>query len=145
MDKTIILQLSNGVGSYAKLAESLGVGRNTILRRIKRLVEKGLIVKQVGAIPNLTKLNLSAISVMLDIPQSEVEKIIKVLKNQSRVQFLWRTFGAYNVTAVIICDKGEEGSCISKLRTILEKMKVNPNKFEAAISYSWEKINFSPF
>jgi DNA-binding Lrp family transcriptional regulator len=145
LDKKIILQLSNGVASYAKLAETCGVGRNTIHRRINRLVEDGLIDKKVRAIPNFTKLDLSAISVMIDIPQSEVDRVIKLLKNQSRVKFLWRTFGAYNLTAVIICDKGEEGMCISKLRTVLEKMRVNPNKFEAAISYSWEKIDFSPF
>ena len=145
LDKKIILHLSNGVASYAKLAENCGVGRNTIHRRINRLVASDLIDKKVRAIPNFTKLNLSAISVMLDIPQSDVDKVIKLLKNQSRVKFLWKTFGAYNITAVIICNKGDEGTCISKLRTILEKMRVNPNKFEAAISYSWEKIDFSPF
>ncbi len=145
LDKKIILHLSNGVASYAKLAENCGVGRNTIHRRINRLVAGDIIDKKVRAIPNFTKLNLSAISVMLDIPQSDVDKVIKLLKNQSRVKFLWKTFGAYNITAVIICDKGDEGMCISKLRTILEKMRVNPNKFEAAISYSWEKIDFSPF
>ena len=145
LDKKIILHLSNGVASYAKLAENCGVGRNTIHRRINRLVASDLIDKKVRAIPNFTKLNLSAISVMLDIPQSDVDKVIKLLKNQSRVKFLWKTFGAYNITAVIICNKGDEGMCISKLRTILEKMRVNPNKFEAAISYSWEKIDFSPF
>jgi len=145
LDKKIILYLSNGVASYAKLAEDCGVGRNTIHRRIKRLVSSGLIDKKVRAIPNFTKLNLSAISVMFDVPQSEVDRVIMVLKKQSRVKFLWKAFGAYNITAVIICDKGQEGVCISKLRTVLEKMRVKPNKFEAAISYSWEKIDFSPF
>ncbi len=88
---------------------------------------------------------IAAITVMLDIPQSEVDRVIKLLKNQSRVKFLWRTFGAYNITVVIICDKGSEGTCISKLRTVLEKMRVKTNKFETTISYSWEKIDFSPF
>jgi DNA-binding Lrp family transcriptional regulator len=129
LDKKIILHLSNGVASYSILAENCGVGRNTIHRRINRLVN----------------LNLSAITVLLDITQSEVDRVIKILKNQSRVKFLWRTFGAYNITVVIICDKGEEGVCISKLRTVLEKMRVKTNKFETTISYSWDKIDFSPF
>jgi DNA-binding Lrp family transcriptional regulator len=145
LDKKIILHLSNGVASYSILAENCGVGRNTIHRRINRLVTAGLIDKKVRAIPNFTNLNLSAITVLLDITQSEVDRVIKILKNQSRVKFLWRTFGAYNITVVIICDKGEEGVCISKLRTVLEKMRVKTNKFETTISYSWDKIDFSPF
>jgi DNA-binding Lrp family transcriptional regulator len=145
LDKKIILQLSNGITSYANLAESCGVGRNTINRRIKRLVAEDIIDKKVRAIPNFTKMARSAISVMLEIPQSEVDKVITFLNNQKQVKFLWRTFGTYNVVAVILCTKGEEGNCISKLKTILEKMKVNPKKFETAISYSWEKIDFSPF
>jgi len=145
LDKKIILHFSRGVYSYSELAEKCGVGRNTIYRRVNRLEAEDVIDKKVRAIPNFTKLNLSAICVMMDIAQSEASKVIGFLKNQAQVKLLWRTFGAYNLTTVIICSKGEEGRCISNLREILEKMKVTVNKFEASISFTWEKIDFAPF
>jgi len=145
LDKKIIFHFSRGVYSYSELAEKCGVGRNTIYRRVNRLEAENVIDKKVRAIPNFTKLNLSAIIVMMDIAQSEASKVIGFLKNQAQVKFLWRTFGAYNLTTVIICSKGEEGRCISNLREILEKMRVTVNKFEASISFTWEKIDFAPF
>jgi len=145
LDRKIIMQLSEGVASYAELADKCGVGRNTIYRRINRLESQKIIDKMVRSIPNFTKLNLSAIVVMMDIAQSQVSKVIEFLKKQSQVKFLWKTFGSYNITTVIICNRGEEGNCISNLREVLEKMRVAPTKFETSISFSWEKINFSPF
>jgi len=145
VDMKILLNLSSGVISYAKLAENCEVGLNTLYRRIRRLVAEDFIVKKIRGIPNFTKLNLSAINVMLDISESEVDRVTKLLKNQSPVKFLWKTFGIYNIIAVIICKNGEEGMCISQLRTVLEKMRVTINKFETAISYSWKKIDLSPF
>jgi len=145
LDRKIILQLCNGIYSYAELAERCGVGRNTIYRRINRLEAEKIIDKKVRAIPNFTRLNLSAICVMMDVAQSDVERLIKFLKKQEQVKFLWKTFGAYNITSVIICNKGEEGRCISNLRELLEKMMINLNKFEAAISFTWEKIDLCPY
>jgi DNA-binding Lrp family transcriptional regulator len=145
LDKKIIVQLSRGIHSYAELAEKCGAGRNTIYRRVNRLEASGIIDRKLRAMVNFTKLNLSAICVMMDIAQSEVDRVIGFLVRQSQVKFLWRTFGPYNIATVILCNKGEEGKCISTLREVLEKMRVNPNKFEASISYIWEKIDLSPF
>lgn len=145
IDKKIILNLSRGVYSYSELAEKCGVGRNTIYRRISRLEAEKIIDMMVRAIPNFTKLNLSAICVMMDIAQSDMERVMGFLKRQPEVKFLWRTFGAYNITTVFICNKGEEGNCVSNLREALEKMQIKLNKFEASISFTWEKIDFSPF
>jgi len=145
LDKRIISQLSRGIHSYAELAEKCGVGRNTVYRRINRLEKEKIIDMMVRAIPNFTKLNLSAICVMLDIAQADTDRVIGFLKRQPEVKFLWRTFGSYSITTVFICNKGEEGNCISNLRAALEKMHVNLNKFEASISFTWEKIDFSPF
>jgi len=145
LDKKIILQLCNGVYSYAELAEKCGVGRNTIYRRVSRLEAEKVIDKRVRAIPSFTKLNLSAICVMMDVAQSDVEPLINFLKKQVQVKFLWKTFGSYNITTVILCNRGEEGNCISNLREVLEKMRVNLHKFEASVSFTWEKIDICPY
>jgi len=145
LDKKIILHLSQGVYSYAELAEKCGAGRNTIYRRVNQLETSGIIDRKLRAVVNFTKLNLSAICVMMDIPQSEVDRVVSFLGRQPQVKLLWRTFGPYNITTVILCNKGEEGKCISNLREVLEKMRIALNKFEASISYIWEKIDLSPF
>ena len=145
LDRKIVSRFAEGVYSYSELAEKCGVGRSTVYRRIRRLEAEEVIDKKVRAVPNFTKLNLSAICVMMDIAQSEVSKVIDFLKRQPQTKFLWRTFGAHNLTSVIICNKGEEGNCISNLRESLEKMRVDVNKFEAAISFTWEKIDLAPF
>lgn len=145
LDSKIILHLCSGIKSYAELAEKCGVGRNTIYRRIERLEAEKIIDRKVMAIPDFTKLNLSAICIMIDVAQSNVEHIVNFLKRQNQVKFLWKTFGSYNITVVIICNKGEEGNCVSNLREILEKMRVPVNKFEASISFTWEKIDLSPY
>jgi len=145
LDKKIILHLSKGVYSYAELAEICGVGRNTIYRRISRLKAEKMIDIIVRAIPNFTKLNLSAICVMMDIAQSDMDRVMGFLKRQPEVKFLWRTFGTYNIAIVFICNKGEEGNCVSNLRAALEKMQADLTKFEVSISFTWEKIDFSPF
>lgn len=145
LDKKIIVHLSQGVYSYAELAEKCGAGRNTIYRRVNQLETSGIIDRKLRAMFNFTKLNLSAICVMMDIQQSEVERVVGFLGRQSQVKLLWRTFGPYNITTVILCNKGEEGKCIANLREVLEKMRIALNKFEASISYIWEKIDLSPF
>jgi DNA-binding Lrp family transcriptional regulator len=145
LDRKIILHLCEGVYSYSELAGKCDVGRNTVYRRIDRLESEGIIDKKTRALPNFTKLDLSAICIMMDISQSEVGRVVGFLKRQNQVKFIWRTFGAYNLTTVIICSRGEEGNCISNLREALEKMKVTPNRFETSISFTWEKIDFSPF
>jgi len=145
LDKKIIFHLSNGIYSYSELAEKCGVRRNTIYRRVSRLEANKIIDKRVRAIPNFTELNISAICVMMEVAQSDVERLMNFLKREAQVKFLWKTFGAYNITTVIICNKGEEGNCISNLREVIEKMRINLHKFEASVSFAWEKIDFSPF
>lgn len=145
LDKKIISNVCGGVYSYTDLAKRCGVGRSTIYRRIERMEESGVITKMVMAIPDFTELGLSAISLVMDVNQQDVDRVIELLKHSPKVKFLWRSYGSFNVTAVIICDKGEEGGCISNVRQHLEKMEVNIKKFEAAVSFVWEKVDLSPY
>lgn len=145
LDKKLMLHLCSGVHSYSELAEKCGVSRNTVYRRLNRLEKEGLLHRVIMALPNFMKLGLSAICIMMDIGQTDVERVLRFLKKQSQVKFLWRTYGSYNVTTVILCRRGEEGSCISRLREVLEKMRIKLNKFEVAVSFTWEKIDFRPY
>jgi len=145
LDKKIISNVCGGIYSYNDMAKRCGVGRSTIYRRIERLEEEGIITKMVMAIPDFTELGLSAISLVMDVNQQDVDRVIELLKHSPKVKFLWRSYGTYNITAVIICDRGEEGGCISNVRHHLEEMEVHIKKFESAVSYVWEKVDLSPY
>jgi len=145
LDKKIISYICRGVYSYNDIAKRCDVGRSTVYRRINSLEEKGVISKMIMAIPDFSKLDLTAISIVMDINQIDVDRVIDLLKSVPKVKFLWRSYGSFNVTAVIICDKGEEGECISNLRQLLEKMEINLKKFESAVSFAWEKVDLAPF
>lgn len=145
LDKQIIHHICNGVFSYTELGQLCNVGRNTIYRRMNRLEELKVIDKKIMAIPNFTKLELSAICIMMDVTQTDLDKTVRFLKRQPRVKFLWKTYGSHNLATVIICNKGEEGQCIFNLREALEKMRVETKKFDASISFTWEKVDLIPF
>ena len=145
LDKKIVHYICGGVYSYTELGKLCHVGRNTVYRRINRLEKMGVISKKVMAIPNFTKLNLSAIGVMMDVRQTDVNRTISFLQKQPQVKFLWKTYGTHNVTAVIVCKRGEEGQSIFNLREILEKMKVRTKKFDASVSFTWEKVDLTPY
>jgi DNA-binding Lrp family transcriptional regulator len=145
LDKKIISNVCGGIYSYNDLAKRCGVGRSTIYRRLERLEESGVITKMVMAIPDFTELGLSAISIVMDVNHKDKDRVIEFLKHSPKVKFLWRSYGSFNVTVVIICDKGEEGGCISNLRHHLEEMDVDIKRFESAVSFVWEKVDLSPY
>lgn len=145
LDKKIISHICRGIYSYNDLAKLCDVARSTIYRRIHLMEESDIISKRIMAIPNFTELDLTAISIFMDINQVDVDKVVDYLKSVPKVKFLWRSYGSFNVTTVIICDKGEEGQCISNLRELLEKKEIHLKKFEAAVSFAWEKVDLSPY
>ncbi|MCK4668590.1 Lrp/AsnC family transcriptional regulator [Candidatus Bathyarchaeota archaeon] len=145
LDKKIVTHLCSGAYSYKELAKLCHVGRSTIYRRIDRLEKASIISRRIMAIPNFTNLNLTAVGITMDIDQSDVDQVIEFLKGLPKVKFLWRSYGCYNVVLVSVCDKGSEGECISKIRKTVEEMGVKTNKFEASVSFIWEKVDLNPF
>ena len=145
LDKKIMSYLCGGTYSYKELGKLCRVGRSTIYRRIDRLEKIGAISKRIMAVPNFTKLNLTAIGITMDISQSDVDQVIEFLKGLPIVKLLWRSYGSYNITVVTVSEKGYEGECISKIREVLEKMEVKIHKFDASVSFTWEKVNLNPY
>jgi DNA-binding Lrp family transcriptional regulator len=145
LDKKIMSYICRGTYSYNELAKLCSVGRSTIYRRVNRLERIGAISKRIMAIPNFSKLNLTAIDIAMNINQLDADRVIKFLKGLPMVKFLWRSYGGYNITVVSLCEKGDEGECISKIRKILEEMEVKIQKFEAAVSFTWEKVDLAPY
>lgn len=145
LDRKIVYYLSQGVHSYNDLSKLSNVGRNTIYRRIDKLEEIGIISRRIMAIPNFEKLNLSAIIVGINIKSQTFEKAIAFLKKQDYIKFLWRTYGTHDVVFMMLCDKGNEGRCIYHLKSALENLNIDVINFDTSTSFSWEKIELSPF
>lgn len=144
-DKKIVRHVCNGTYSYSELADLTGVSRNTVYRRLKKLEEDGVIKKRVMAIPDFERIGFSSIIIGINVGVGNLERTVKYLKKLDQVKFLWKTYGEYEVVAVLMCDKENVGICINNLKEALEDLEVEIEKFTAAPSISWEKIEFAPY
>jgi DNA-binding Lrp family transcriptional regulator len=145
IDRQIIHHLCGGIYSYDELTENIAITRDTLNERLKKLEDGEIIEKKIMAIPNFSKLNLSAICVGLEIDTTAVDKAVEILKDQPRVKFVWKTYGTYNLNVVFICIRGGEGDCINKLRLFLEKAGIRITHIALSVSYSWDKVDLNPF
>jgi DNA-binding Lrp family transcriptional regulator len=143
LDKRILRELCTGIYSYDQLAQTCGVTRNTIYRRVDKLEKLHFISKKIMAIPDFATLGLSAIIIGMDLGYQDTNKVIDTIKLHPDAKFLWRTYGEHQTVLVMVCGKGCEGGAIDKLRQILAKFDLS--KMHISIGFAWEKIEFSPF
>lgn len=144
-DKKIIHNVCNGTYSHSELADLLGVSRNTIYRRLSNLEEEGFLKKRVMAIPDFEKIGFSSIIIGINVGLGSLKKTVRFLKKLEQVKFLWKTYGEYEIVAVLMCDRKNVGDCINNLKEALEKLEVEINELDAAPSVSWEKVEFTPY
>ena len=145
LDKKIVHYVCSGVHSYIDLAKLCSVGRNTIYRRLEKLERMGIIVRRIMAVPNFEKLGLSVMIVGINASSDDVEKIIRFLKRQQQIKFLWKTYGTHDLIFVVLCGKEDIGECIFELKRFLEKIGVKIAKFDISVSISWERIDLTPY
>ena len=145
LDRKILQHISEGVYSYEDLAELCKAGRNTVYRRIEKLEKMDLITRKITAFPNFEKLNLSAVVIGLDVKYCELNKAIDILKKQSPVTFLWKTYGSHDLIVILICEKDDIGRNIYDLKNELEKADIHPLTFHESVGVSWEKIHLTPY
>ena len=144
-DKKIIQHVCEGTYSHSELAKLAGVSRNTVYRRLDKLEEEGVLKKRVMAIPNFEKIGFSSIIIGINVGIGDLEKTIRFLKKLGQVKFLWKTYGEYELVAVLMCDERNVGTCINNLKESLQDLNVEISEFVAAPSISWEKVEFAPF
>ena len=141
LDKRILHELCSGIHSYDELARTCSVTRNTVYRRISRLERIQVISRRIMAIPNFSKLGLSAILIGLDVSSGDVDMVMKAIE-QRPVLFLWKTYGDHQIVVVMTCERGFEGQAISEFRRSVAKLGVND--MHVSIGYEWGKISFVP-
>jgi len=101
LDRRLIEELQkNGRESYAHLASTLGVVEGTIRKRLKGLLDRGII--EIIAIPNLLRLGYNLISIMaLDVRIGDVRKVIDYLAEKSNVCYIASVTGRYDLIAMV--------------------------------------------
>ena len=143
VDRKIIQYLSSGINSYQELARTCGITRNTVYRRIAVLENKGIIKNTLRCIINLEQMNITPVTIGVRIQQTNIDKAINVLRINSNIRFLWRTYGEHNLTLVAFCPKGKEGIIIQDIKAILEEL--NTEHICVSVGYGWEKMDYTPF
>lgn len=145
LDRKILQYACSGIHSYTELGKLCHVGRNTIYRRVDRLEKRGAIKKLVTAVPDYDKLNLAAVHIGLNVRQIETDRAVEILKRLPRVKFLWKTYGTHSVTLVVFCEKDKIGERVFSLKISLEKGGIDAHHIDVSTSFSWEKMDFSPY
>jgi hypothetical protein len=67
-------------------------------------------------------MNITPVTIGVRIQQTNIDKAINVLRINSNIRFLWRTYGEHNLTLVAFCPKSKEGNTIQDIRAVLEEL-----------------------
>jgi len=81
----------------------------------------------------------------LNVRQIETDKVVEILKRLLQVKFLWKTYGTLRVTLVMFCEKSKIGEDVFNLKISLEKEGIDAYHMDASTSFSWKKMDFSPY
>jgi len=108
LDRRLIEELQkNGRESYTNLAKMLGVVEGTVRKRLKSLLDRGII--KIVAIPNLRRLGYNLMSIMaLDVRIGDVRKVGNHLAEKPNVLYLTSVTGRYDIIAMIVARSTQE-------------------------------------
>ncbi|MBN2240570.1 MAG: Lrp/AsnC family transcriptional regulator [Dehalococcoidales bacterium] len=94
--KLIELLMTDSRQSSRVLADKLGLDGSTIRRRVKKLVENGVVFYSVLPNPELLGYPTRAV-IALDITPGKVNEAIEMLNELKEVKWISRTIGRYDV------------------------------------------------
>ena len=143
LDKKVLHEICRGIHSYDDLAKILNVTRGTVYRRIEKLEKNNVIEKKIMAIPNFKVLNLSAICIGMEVAYDDTKKVTEALIQLPSIKLVWNCYGAHNIIAILVCEKGCEGNTISSLRQLLSKLRTSEHHI--SVGFEWAKVDISPY
>lgn len=141
IDRRIISQLqSDGRITYEDLAKQVGLTGVGVKKRIRKLLDKGLVT--ISALLNIEKLNLSPALVLLEMEGAEaMRETLNRFKECPRVVHMFSTLGGYNLVALIIAENQGTLESIS-----MEKCSLRSGRgIRRSEFYPIGKMFYSPF
>ncbi len=135
--KIIALLQTNGRASNARIARQVGVSEGTVRRRLKRLLQDGVI--HVVAIPDPERLGFETEALIgVQVDPDKIDSVSDALKGLQEAQWVAITTGAFDIFMWVIIHSSEELG--SFLRT-----KVGPvpgvRRTETFVSLTLKKRN----
>ncbi|MBA7618004.1 Regulatory protein AsnC [subsurface metagenome] len=108
LDRRLIEELQkNGRESYTNLAKTLGVVEGTVRKRLKGLLDRGII--KIAAIPNLLRLGYNLMIIMaLDVRIGDIRKVGNHLAEKPNVLYLTSATGRYDIIVMIAARSTQE-------------------------------------
>jgi len=109
LDKRLIAEMQKNGGDcpHAQLARSLGTSKSTVTRRIKRLVNEGVV--RIVAVVDADMIGLSTSALIgLNVDPKYIDSILEELGAKPQVHLLALVTGRYDIVAVIAVASSKE-------------------------------------
>ncbi|MCW4014896.1 MAG: Lrp/AsnC family transcriptional regulator [Candidatus Bathyarchaeota archaeon] len=111
LEKKILLNLlEKGQRPILKIAQDLGITRQTVAKKIEQMHKKGLIISFYPKMnPEILDLSIQAYILMREDPRSECRKETEeIVKNFPQVSEFQRIFGKYDSIAKVLVKNNKE-------------------------------------
>jgi len=107
-DRKLIEELQkDGRESYTELASKLGVTEGTVRKRVKNLVDKG--VMKIVAVPNVSELGYKLISFIgMQVKMVDLRKVADALAKKANVCHLAFVAGRYDLMVLVVSRSHKE-------------------------------------
>ena len=117
----------NARASYTEIAQSLGISDATVIKRVKRLEQLG-VIKGYTAIINPKKLGYNAVSITgVDVEPEYIFKVLSFLREKDYIKYLALTSGDHTIIATIWAKTSSElAKILNKISSLPGVKKVCP-------------------
>ena len=108
LDRRIIALLqTNGRASNARIARQVGVSEGTVRRRLKRLLQEGII--HVVAIPDPERLGYGTEALIgVQVEPDKIDSVAEALRGLPEAQWVAVTTGAFDIFTWVITHSADE-------------------------------------
>ena len=108
LDRKLIEELQqDGRESYTELAGKLGITEGTVRKRVRNLVDRGII--KIVAVPNVSELGYKLMSIIgMQVKMVDLRKVADALAKKANVCHLAFVAGRYDLMAIVVARSHKE-------------------------------------